>query len=74
MVTIKVGIMPGEIKEIGVEDATQVTVKEAFELANLSLEGNMTFRVAGDSKEGTDVLGNVADGTLVIATKKIKGN
>lgn len=66
--TIKVGIMPGKLTEIVVNDNT--TAKEAFQLADLDVSG-YEMRLDGAVIDEDVVINN---GNLLVAMKKIKGN
>lgn len=66
--TIKVGVMPGKLTEIVVNDGT--TAKEAFQLADLDVSG-YEMRLDGAVIDEDVVINN---GNLLVAMKKIKGN
>jgi len=66
--TIKVGVMPGKLTEIVVNDGT--TAKEAFQLADLDVSG-YEMRLDGVVIDEDVVINN---GNLLVAMKKIKGN
>ena len=65
---IKVGIMPGKLTEIVINDDT--SADEAFELADLDVSG-YEVRLDGTVIEGNQI---VNGGNLLVAMKKIKGN
>lgn len=65
---IKVGIMPGKLTEIVVNDGT--TAKEAFQLADLDVSG-YEIRLDGTLIKEDDIVDN---GNLLIGAKRIKGN
>lgn len=65
---IKVGIMPGKLTEIAINDDT--TAEEAFELADIDVSG-YEIRLDGTVIEENCI---VNGGNLLVAMKKIKGN
>ncbi len=65
---IKVGVMPGKLTELAINDDT--TADEAFELADLDVSG-YEVRLDGAVIEGNQI---VNGGNLLVAMKKIKGN
>ncbi len=66
---LKVGVMPGRIQEVAVDDT--VTVSQALSLANLTTEG---FEVKLDGNTVTDLTTSVAGANVLLLTKKVKGN
>ena len=66
--TIKIGVMPGRIEEYAIEDGT--TVAQALEIAGLSADG---YEVKQDGNTVTD-LNSVANGNVILLTKRVKGN
>lgn len=68
MLNLKVGMMPGKLVEVAVEEGT--TVREAFSIAGISVD-NHDIRLDG-SKIGFD--DSITSGALLVATKQIKGN
>lgn len=70
---VSVGVLPGEVKRVAVTDDVE-TIKDVFELAGFSLEGNYTIQLRGETvslDDSTDILTNDA---RLYATKMIKGN
>ena len=65
---IKVGVMPGKLTELVINDDT--TADEAFELADIDVSG-YEVRLDGTVIEGNQI---VNGGNLLVAMKKIKGN
>ncbi len=65
---IKVGVMPGKLTELAINDGT--TAKEAFELADIDVSG-YEIRLDGTVIEENCI---VNGGNLLVAMKKIKGN
>lgn len=66
--TIKVGVMPGKLTEIVINDDT--TADDAFQLADLKVAG-YEIRLDGTVIDENDI---VNGGNLLVAMKKIKGN
>jgi len=73
MKTYKVGIIPGTITEIGVEDPN-ITVTELFALAGLTIDSGHTIRRNGETISVDSTVGAMDTGTSFYASKKIKGN
>ncbi|MDD2493889.1 MAG: hypothetical protein PHE29_01720 [Tissierellia bacterium] len=71
MVTVKVGVMPGQINEFAVEEGTSIA--QVLRVANLSAEG---YEVKVDGNKVTDLNGETvnSDTSLILLTKMIKGN
>lgn len=69
MKTLKVGTFPGTLKEIVIEDTA--TVKDALKIAGISVESDQEIKFDGVI---TDLNSSVANGTLLIVTKRLKGN
>lgn len=67
--TVKVGLMPGRLVEILVEEDT--TIKQAFNLAGIEIPNGYEVKANGANVELDDKIGNNA---LVVASKMIKGN
>lgn len=65
---IKVGVMPGKLTELAINDDT--TAEEAFELADIDVSG-YEIRLDGTVIEENCI---VNGGNLLVAMKKIKGN
>lgn len=65
---IKVGVMPGKLTELAINDGT--TAEEAFELADIDVSG-YEIRLDGTVIEENCI---VNGGNLLVAMKKIKGN
>lgn len=65
---LKVGVMPGRIQEIAVDET--VTIEDALALADLTAEG---FEVKLDGTPVTDLTA-IASGNVLLLTKKVKGN
>lgn len=68
MMNIKVGMMPGKLVEVVVEQGS--TAREIFEIANIDL-GNHEIRLDG---EKIDLDTTINNGNLLVAMKMIKGN
>ena len=68
MITIKVGMMPGRLEEIVVEENT--SARKIFELAGIEVS-NHEIRLDG---EKIDIDSNINSGNLLVAMKMIKGN
>lgn len=68
MMNIKVGMMPGKLVEVVVEQGS--TAREIFEIANIEL-GNHEIRLDG---EKIDLDTTINNGKLLVAMKMIKGN
>lgn len=68
MKTIKVGLMPGRLQQIEVNENT--TAREVFEKAGIEL-ANHEIRLDG---EKIDLDANVYNGSLCVGLKMIKGN
>ena len=66
--TLKVGVMPGKLTEITLLPNT--TAFEAFDIAEIDITG-YEIRLDGEKIDGDCV---VNKGSLLLATKKIKGN
>lgn len=66
--TLKVGVMPGKLTEIVVND--DATAEDAFQLADLDVSG-YEIRLDGVVINESDI---VNGGNLLVAMKKIKGN
>ena len=66
--TVKVGQLPGTLKEVVVEGTT--TVKDVLTLAGLSSAG-FEIRVSGKKADGNTAVKN---GDMVLLVKPIKGN
>jgi len=73
MKTFKVGIVPGSIKEVVVEDE-YTTIKELFELAGLNVASGYAVRANGETIDMYDEIEDLPDGSGVYASKMIKGN
>jgi sulfur carrier protein ThiS len=70
MDTIKIGVLPGQVKEIAVNCNT--TIAQAIAVADLGTDGDgYEIRLNGDVVNGDKVVG---DGDKVLLTKKIQGN
>lgn len=67
--TVKVGVMPGRLVEVAVEEG--MTVKAVFDLAGVEVPSG--YEVKADS-ETVDLESVVNGVNLLVATKKIKGN
>ena len=65
---IKVGVMPGKLTELAINDDT--SAEEAFELADIDVSG-YEIRLDGNVIEENCI---VNGGNLLVAMKKIKGN
>ena len=68
MKTLKVGIMPGKLTEIVIQEET--TAFEAFDIAELDVTG-YELRLDGEKIDGDCV---VNGGDLLLGMKRIKGN
>ena len=68
MKTLKVGIMPGKLTEIVIQEGT--TAFEAFDIAELDVTG-YELRLDGEKIDGDCT---VNEGSLLIGMKRIKGN
>ena len=68
MKTLKVGIMPGKLTEIVIQEET--TAFEAFDIAELDVTG-YELRLDGEKIDGDCT---VNGGSLLVAMRKIKGN
>lgn len=68
MLNIKVGVMPGKLSEVVVEEGTKV--EKIFEIAGLDVE-NMEYKLDGRTVNANE---EVHSGSLLVAMKKIKGN
>ena len=68
MKTLKVGVMPGKLTEIVIQEET--TAFEAFDLAEIDVTG-YEIRLDGEKIDGETV---VNGGNLLLGAKKIKGN
>ena len=66
--TLKVGVMPGKLTEIVIQEET--TTFEAFDIAELDVTG-YELRLDGEKIDGDCT---VNGGNLLVAMKKIKGN
>ena len=66
--TLKVGIMPGKLTEIVIQEET--TAFEAFDIAEIDVTG-YELRLDGEKIDGDCTVNN---GKLLVAMKKIKGN
>lgn len=68
MRTVKVGMMPGRLVEVAVEDATNVA--QVFEIAGIEIPSGYEVRMDGEKV----AMDTIITGNLVVATKMIKGN
>lgn len=68
MFTIKVGVMPGRLQEVAVNEG--MSAREIFELADVTVS-NHEVRLDGDVINIDD---NLDGGKLLVAMKQIKGN
>jgi sulfur carrier protein ThiS len=68
--SVKVGKVPGRITEVNIVDG-ETTVREAIQLAGLSLEAGYSARLNGDVADLDEVL---EDGDSVTLVKEVKGN
>ena len=68
MLKIKVGMMPGRLVEVVVEEGT--TAREIFDIAGVELS-NHEIRLDG---EKIDLDRTIYNGSLLVAMKMIKGN
>lgn len=66
--TVKVGLMPGRLVEVLLEDGS--TVKQAFETAGIEIPEGYEVRIDGNKVSESDI----ANGSLIVASKMIKGN
>lgn len=66
--TLKVGIMPGKLTEIAIQEET--TAFEAFDIAEIDVTG-YELRLDGEKIDGETV---VNGGGLLLGMKRIKGN
>lgn len=73
VVLVKVGVVPGTVKEFAVED-TGMTIREIFEQADIQIGSGYSVRVNGVVKNLDDEIGDVSNGTTLLASKMIKGN
>ena len=69
MLKIKVGVFPGKVDEFVVEDGT--TVREALELAGISVEAEQEVKVDGVATDYNSEIPSTA--SMVLVTKRIKG-
>lgn len=67
--TIKVGVLPGAVQELFIEERT--TVAEVLEMAGLDATG-YDIRLDGVNVEENTVIG--ADASVLVLVKRIKGN
>lgn len=68
MLSLKVGLMPGKLVEVAIEEG--MTVGEIFEVAEVTIS-NHDIRLDGEKVELDK---KVYSGNLLVATKQIKGN
>lgn len=68
MLELKVGVMPGKLTEVAVEEGTKVA--EIFTLAGIDASSH-ELRLDGNKVSATDL---VQEGRLLVAMKQIKGN
>jgi len=68
--SVKVGKVPGEIKQIFVESTT--TVREVLELAGLSDQEGYSVRMNGNPVE--DLSAVVSDGASITLVRDVRGN
>lgn len=68
MFKIKVGMMPGKLVEVVVEEG--ITVRKIFEVAGIEVS-NHEIRLDGDK---IDIDATIDNGSLLVAMKMIKGN
>ena len=69
MLKIKVGVFPGKVDEFVVENGT--TVREALELAGISVEAEQEVKVDGVATDYNSEIPSTA--SMVLVTKRIKG-
>ena len=67
--TVKIGVMPGRITELAVEDST--TFAEAIALAELDSAG---YEVKADGTKVDDLNAPVGSTNLILLAKQVKGN
>lgn len=70
MSEVKVGKVPGRITEVNIVE-NETTVREALELAGLSVETGFSARRNGES---TDLDATLEAGDSVTLVKEVKGN
>ena len=68
MTKLQIGTFPGRINDYMVEDGT--TVKEALALADLTVGDEQEIKLDGEVVNMNDT---VANGNLLLVTKRIKG-
>lgn len=68
MLNLKVGVMPGKLTEVVVDEGAKVS--EIFALADIDAS-NHELRLDGNKVNATD---SVQEGRLLVAMKMIKGN
>lgn len=69
MLKIKVGVFPGKVEEFVVENGT--TVREALELAGISVSAEQEVKVDGVPVDyNTEI---PSEASMVLVTKRIKG-
>jgi len=73
MKTFQVGIIPGEIKSVVVEDES-TTIEELFDLAGINVGSGYTFRANGENVDMYDEIEDLPSGSGVYASKMMKGN
>lgn len=69
MLKIKVGVFPGKVEEFVVENGT--TVREALELAGISVSAEQEVKVDGVATDYNSEIPSEA--SMVLVTKRIKG-
>ena len=69
MLKIKVGVFPGKVEEFVVENGT--TVREALELARISVGAEQEVKVDGVATDYNSEIPSEA--SMVLVTKRIKG-
>ena len=69
MLKIKVGVFPGKVDEFVVENGT--TVREALELAGISVSAEQEVKVDGVTTDYNTEIPSTA--SMVLVTKRIKG-
>ena len=69
MLKIKVGVFPGKVEEFVVETGT--TVREALELAGISVGAEQEVKVDGVTTDYNTEIPSTA--SMVLVTKRIKG-
>ena len=69
MLKIKVGVFPGKVDEFVVENGT--TVREALELAGISVSAEQEVKVDGVATDYNSEIPSTA--SMVLVTKRIKG-